>query len=177
MKKIMIALAAVAMAVCANAAVVSWNSGALYNPLADGSWSTVKATSDVGTWLATVTFYADNEGAMGAKIAPGGTLTDNSVSALNALNANAGTGTSGFEFNTDYWAVLELSFTGESGMAQTLTSKAVTFKTKGSGTTTLNFQSQGGFSSADKYTAVPEPTSGLLLLLGIAGMALRRRRA
>ena len=27
------------------------------------------------------------------------------------------------------------------------------------------------------YTAVPEPTSGLLMLLGVAGLALRRRRA
>ena len=31
--------------------------------------------------------------------------------------------------------------------------------------------------SSASYTAVPEPTSGLLMLLGIAGLALRRRRA
>lgn len=36
----------------------------------------------------------------------------------------------------------------------------------------------GGYMATDTLTAaVPEPTSGLLLLLGFAGLALRRRRA
>ena len=35
----------------------------------------------------------------------------------------------------------------------------------------------GGFKGAAVYQTVPEPTSGLLLLLGVAGLALRRRRA
>jgi len=36
-----------------------------------------------------------------------------------------------------------------------------------------------GYSSAGWYgtTSVPEPTSGLMLLLGVAGLALRRKRA
>ena len=32
-------------------------------------------------------------------------------------------------------------------------------------------------ASAATWTAVPEPTSGLLLVLGVAGLALRRKRA
>ena len=36
----------------------------------------------------------------------------------------------------------------------------------------------GGYMATDTLTtAVPEPTSGLLLLIGMAGLALRRRRA
>ena len=36
---------------------------------------------------------------------------------------------------------------------------------------------QGGFDAVEFKGPIPEPTSGLLLLLGVAGLALRRKRA
>ena len=39
------------------------------------------------------------------------------------------------------------------------------------------FKGATSFGGAGWYTAVPEPTSGLLMLLGMAGLALRRKRA
>ena len=35
----------------------------------------------------------------------------------------------------------------------------------------------GSYAGAGWYAAVPEPTSGLLMLVGLAGLALRRHRA
>ena len=57
--------------------------------------------------------------------------------------------------------------------------KSVSF-TSSTGAKNLAFGSQATATQAAgawTATAVPEPTSGLLMLLGMAGLALRRRRA
>lgn len=44
-------------------------------------------------------------------------------------------------------------------------------------TTTVGFANMASATAANNWQSVPEPTSGLLILLGMAGLALRRRRA
>ena len=42
---------------------------------------------------------------------------------------------------------------------------------------TADYIGSGGFDAVEFKGPVPEPTSGLLLLIGVAGLALRRKRA
>ena len=51
------------------------------------------------------------------------------------------------------------------------------FDPPATGTRVTVDMSKQGLAGSGTFTAVPEPTSGLLMLVGLAGLALRRRRA
>ena len=165
MKKIMIAFAAVVMAACAQAAAVSWNSG-IFNAgftSPDGS----KVTTAMG-YTVTVSFFSDAAG-------------ENIVATSTSSSANGMTGaftaTTGdlFDNKAPYYVQAVMS-----SADYTRETEILAFTMPDTGNASLNFTTGAGLSVSGNqwgaYAAVPEPTSGLLLLLGMAGLALRRKQ-
>ena len=194
MKKLMILLAAIVVTASVQAAsVVNWNSGTLYAPGTDGTGFAV--TGDViadGTegLLATLLVGTGYEGNAddGYKLTGLVTFDSGFTSSTVAANALNGTTSASLADDKTYYAQLIVTY-GKS----TLTSQIVSFDTSalsasgdpyfGDGGMLINplpgmelDMMYGAFSSSG-WTAVPEPTSGLLMLVGFGALALRRRRA
>ena len=73
----------------------------------------------------------------------------------------------------NYWLLIDNNETADEDhfFAISTTTKAINI------TTSSNTVSAAWTASQMGVFNVPEPTSGLMLLLGVAGLALRRRRA
>jgi len=190
MKKMMIALAAVAVGVAAHAATVDWSMTVTASAV-DYSASNYKVyLVDAAKWDAlsavTADTFADNSIVYGQTSFASGTGKSATSKTYATLNKDGIKGTystaladsvvaDGGSLNV-YYVILDTSKTPSEYYASdkaTLTGRLAT------GT-----EVQTGFASvansAVSWTAtsaVPEPTSGLLMLLGIAGLALKRRRA
>jgi len=166
MKKLMIAAVAVAMAAVAQAAAVTWNSGTASAGFTDPDGN--KITTVMGYTL-TVSFFSDSAGTI--KVTEGSTSTANGMTgAMTATTADL------FSASTTYYAQAVIT----DGSYENKTD-VLAFTTPGTGNANINFANGNGFATSgmkwNGWTAVPEPTSGLLMLLGVAGLALRRRRA
>lgn len=163
MKKLLVLAAIIVASVAANAASFKWTGANIYGANATDKW-----TGEVAIYA-----YATTASAADAvKV----TSTDITGGAL-ALTYDWSDATVGTTYN--FYMVIE-----DGGKVfNSAESNPVVLKqgaAQVSGTTTVafgNMTTATKTNAADSWQSVPEPTSGLLMLLGMAGLALRRRRA
>ena len=195
MKKMLICAAVVCAAVASQAASIKWSSGSIVLPGEGGALSSDRLTSSSGYTLkmyawesltaSTLAYDAGDmfkwyqEGATGTAFA-GTTTINGTVNMGSSATTASASGTIVPDANptTVYGAVLFVLEDATTGDAKWYMENSGS-KASAAAVQTLNSLAlkQGGTGSATAWTAAPEPTSGLLMLLGMAGLALRRRRA
>ena len=185
MKKLMMAIAVVACAAAASAASFDWKTSATGKVYGAGTT----------TLLASGTAYIFDADAITQQsvvetFIASGTLKDGSLHSKSisngAIAATAGEAFtwSGGETLNAYFAVIvgdNIYISAAQGQTALDTGYSqFSFNAKSSSqAAAIEFKAGDSVSAAGWYTAaaVPEPTSGLLLLLGMAGLALKRKRA
>ena len=181
MKKIIIACATIAMTIAANAAACSWSSsGTIYKP--DGS-------SIAGTTYTAYLFNADtvSQGDLLAAIRDGGKVSD--YASMSSYQSDSSAKITSTSFTQDaglditgYFVIVldDYVYISNTASAPTAAVGEALFRFASQSSNSKNlFDSDAPYSSAGWYStaAVPEPTSAMLLVLGVAALALRRKRA
>lgn len=175
MKKIIVTFAAVALGYFANAAAVEWSAYPIYN-----MGTEIGSSSYLVYFFDTADFSVANAT---AELAAGRTtFVSNGIESYGGEDGffmGAGKDTYGnTETVTGYLVIFNASTIADATHA--FVSETASGTTGGAGqAASIEFINgeTAGMSSASNWQAVPEPTSGLLLLLGMAGLALRRKQA
>ena len=196
MKKLMFTLVAVLAAGMMQAAQVTWNTSTAVkgitsdsNP-AFGTANAASGTLSLYVWLVNEATYNSTGldkiwDTYGSKL---DTATQSVTGKSGATGANVKT--TGLSFSTTedtpyYGLVLVGLDTDKDGTLDYYIANKATanINTAGTDATVMNLAKNIGGTGGTAITgwtsasSVPEPTSGILLLLGIAGLALRRKRA
>ena len=172
MKKLLTAIAVMAFGVVANAATAVWNVESIYeygNPttLASGYALYFFDSAVVSVDAASTAVAAGNLSFLSSGIAA-------EYMEEGEGGVEGGSYGSGVEI-TSYFVV----FNADDAAAATFAyiSAEETASTGGAGQSAMLIFDGSATATAGNWTAVPEPTSGLLLLVGGALLALKRRRA
>ena len=187
MKKILIAVVAIAFTAVAHAAAFNWSSsGTNANKTFYGPDGATTLASGTVVYLLDSGISGNSQADLVAGIRDGKSITDFTTITSTTLDANSRLTAKGFEYGEAgsnynfYMAIVsgDNVFVSDNKGAYGQASDTVTVAFSGIKTATQSLNADGAYAAGGWYaTSVPEPTSGLLMLLGIAGLALRRRRA
>ena len=174
MKKLMLTLAAIATATVVNAAACAWSGAGVTLQTGDVATqytmylldASVTSASDMATYLSA----GDTSKLAAATVQ---TTTGIAVGTTAARwNTTFGNYTTG-DVYTYYTVILDGAI--DAADAYMITAEK-TASVPSSGSMMMAFGTQAS-NTWNEMASVPEPTSGLLLLLGVAGLALKRKRA
>ena len=172
MKKIIMAAAIVCVAAYAQASTILWGLSSSVDTAAYASGTAYlvcvadMAKPSLADDAAAQAWFTANSATLADKALLSGTIADGMISGSDVVESPTG--------RKNYYLVLVNG--DNTAMAVSTTTKAINIQA-GTMNATAKWDGASQMKSYAISTAVPEPTSGLLMLVGLGALALRRRRA